>query len=113
MRILPQSFLLALATALPAPADPITNVFGRCFNARWIASNGTDCDRVCRAESLQAESIPLSSASGAQRIFACRSRQNPEWAFGTQSSGNCRVDQGGTGVKRTRFECLCARQVAC
>jgi hypothetical protein len=52
-------------------------------------------------------------AQGAADVYLCRYRQNPEWGFGTQSSGNCRVGAGGDLMKRTAYECLCARGTAC
>ncbi len=107
------AILFSAATALPAAAAPITNDPGQCFAARWVTSRATDCNQVCRRVSLSAEQMPISGAAGAQPIYVCRYRVNPQWAFGTQSSGNCRAEDGGQLVKRTRFECLCARRVRC
>lgn len=97
-----------LALTKPALADPIEADGGQCYTARWVQAKATDCDRVCRRVHMSAESMTLSSAS-TQRIFVCRHMGRRSNTFGEQGSGNCRILDGGTPQKRTKYECLCVR----
>lgn len=90
-----------------ASAEPIGTRSG-CYTAMWASASEADCDRVCREHGLSAESMNLSSAS-TQKIFVCRHKGRTQYTFGEQGSGNCRVMEGGTPVKKRNYECLCVR----
>lgn len=92
-----------------AGAAPLTDDATRTVRARWVASDGLRCDRVCGERGAEAENMLVYTSDGAD-LYLCRVRKAPSNRFGTNYENTCKVedsDAPGGAAQEAQFECLC------